>query len=119
MYRLKDIKPNELKDIPITHQQEIIHQTGSPLVLTDGYALIKKQTQHFTVDDILAKQADSLLFEILEKHRKEKTKASEIKESKGKEIPLLSKQAIRIRENERLRILKLLKLQLSLNPKSA
>lgn len=119
MYRLKDINPNELKDIAIKHQQEITHQTGSPLVLTHGYALIKKHTQHFTIDDPTAKQADSLLFEILEKHRKQTVKESEIKQPEIKEIPLLSKEAIRIRENERLRILKLVKLKLSLNSKSA
>ena len=118
MYRLQDIKPNTFKGIPIKHQQEITYQTGSPLVLEEGYALIKKQTHHFTLDDPLAKQADRLLFELLEKHQKQ-TPQRGVKQEKDKAIPLLSKEAIRIRENERLRVLTLLKLKLTLTPKSA
>ncbi len=118
MYRLQDIKANTLKDIPIEHQQEITYQTGSPLVLEDGYALIKKETQHFTIDNSLAKQADRLLFELIEKYRKRSDQKT-VKQTNVKAIPLLSKEAIRIRENERLRVLKLLKLKLTLTPKSA
>ena len=123
MYRLQDIKPNTLRDIPIKGQKEIIEQTGSPLVLEDGYAIIKEQTQHFTIDDPLAKEADRLLFELYDKHHKEITKETvkktDDKELEGKEVPLLSKEAVRIRENERLRAIRLLKLQLTLNPMSA
>lgn len=118
MYKLKDIKLNELKDIPIAEQKEIIQQTGSPLVLEDGYALIKKQTQHFTLDDPMAKEADRLLFELVEKHRKQTSHRDEIQQE-AKAIPLLSKEAIRIRENERLRAIRLLKIKLTLKPMSA
>ncbi|GGG35946.1 hypothetical protein GCM10011344_41070 [Dokdonia pacifica] len=118
MYRLQEIKPSVLRGIPITNEQEIIHQTGSPLRLEDGYALIKKQTEHFTIDDPLAKEADRLLFELVEKHRKNTAKEP-IKRSKSKVTPLLSKEAIQIRENERLRAIRLLKLKLTLTPKSA
>jgi len=118
MYRLQEIKPGVLRDIIIKGQKEIMLQTGSPLILEDGYILIKKQTQDFTIDDPMAKKADRLLFELLEKHRK-MTNQKTVKPAKGKEVPLLSKEAIRIRENERMRIVKLLKLKLTLIPKSA
>ncbi|MFC4633521.1 hypothetical protein ACFO3O_06360 [Dokdonia ponticola] len=118
MYKLKDIKANALRDIPINGQKEIIEQTGSPLILEDGYSLIKKQTQHFTIDDPLAKQADRLLFELLENHQKNSDQKT-VKQVSEKAVVLLSKDAIRIRENERLRVLTLLKLKLTLNLKSA
>ncbi len=122
MYRLQDIKPHVLRDIPIKGQKEIIAQTGSPLVLEDGYSLIRKQTQHFTLDDPLAKQADRLLFELYDKHYKkikQTPKKTNDKALEAKEVPLLSKEAIRIRENERLRAIRLLKIKLTLTPKSA
>lgn len=121
MYRLQDIKPNALRDIPIKGQKEIIQQTGSPLVLEDGYSLIQKQTQYFTIDDPLAKEADRLLFELYDKHHKIKQtpKKTDDKTLEAKEIPLLSKEAIQIRENERLRAIRLLKIKLTLTPKSA
>ena len=123
MYRLQEIKPHTLRNIPIKKQKEITEQTGSPLVLEDGYALIQKQTQNFTIDDPLAKEADQLLFELINKHHKETTKEivkkEDIKALGGKEIPLLDKEALRIRENERLRAIRLLKIKLTLTPKSA
>ena len=121
MYRIQDIKPNVLRDIPIKGQKEIIAQTGSPLVLEDGYSLIQKQTQGFTIDDPLAKEADRLLFELYDRHHKnlKETLKKTTDKDVVKEVSLLSKEAIRIRENERLRAIRLLKIKLTLTPKSA
>ena len=69
MYGLAKIDIKDLKKVKIIDQEEIIQRTGSPLDLSAGYELIRKETGDFTKENREAKEADALFIELLEKRK--------------------------------------------------
>lgn len=106
MYKLKDIGRDQLNKIPIKHQAEITTQTAGALSLEKGYDLLKKITKNFTLDNAQARQADKLIYKLVVHYEKENK--SDVKQITSE------KQAIHIREEERLRVLRLIQLKTSL-----
>ncbi len=72
MYRVKDITPEELKNIQIPDQEMIERYYDSKLNLLETYQLIKERTEGFTKDDPVAREADKLLYWVVYPEKREK-----------------------------------------------
>ena len=114
MYLLKDTNRQDFNGINVPKQQDIINHFGSPLIPEEAFDLIKQHTEDFKKSDPLAKEADKLLYELLQSQTKKET--SEIKSKTPK---ILDQEAIQIRANARERRLRLLQFKLKLTQKSA
>ena len=106
MYQLKDIKTATLKKIKIRGQKEIVKRTGVRLDLVKAYEEIKQETNNFSVESELAKEADELFDQLLQKNG---LKVSPKKEEKSSKLAL--------QEQERKRALDIVRLKLKLSRK--
>lgn len=69
-YQLQQLSPPQiarLDEVTIDRQEQIITQTGAPLLLTTTYYLLKNASADFTLDHPTAKQLDAALYSLLEK----------------------------------------------------
>ncbi|MGB3463948.1 MAG: hypothetical protein WBA74_01705 [Cyclobacteriaceae bacterium] len=67
MYKTKDIKKEQLQKVKIDHQEEIKRFTNNEFVPLNAWQLIKEGTDNFTVDLPKYREADELLYKILQK----------------------------------------------------
>ncbi len=106
MYKTKDLSPDDLAKAQIENQREIKQYIGSELDLKEAFRIIREQSRGFSAADAEAQQADRLLYGIIN----------------GKSNPAdkpqvkLSKEAIRIRQQQQANELALLELELQMEP---
>lgn len=67
MYKIKDITPEDLRDIEIQNQAEIVQYLGSALDPEEAFELIKKESEGFTKPNAKAEQADALLYALVKR----------------------------------------------------
>lgn len=120
MYRIKDVTPEELRNIQVPNQERIERYRGSKLNPLESFQLIKEFTQGFTKDDPIAKEADKLLYWLIYPEKREKEQKRASGEAIKEVIPpsKISLEEMRMKEKERARELELLELELELEIES-
>jgi hypothetical protein len=118
MYRIKDVTPEELKNIQVPKQEIIERYKGSKLNPLESYQLIKERSEGFTKDDPLAKEADKYVYWLLYPEKKEKEMKQETNEVQNGISPQKSLNELKLKEKERLRLLELVELELELEAAS-
>lgn len=103
MYKTSKVNPQDLGKIKVKNQSKIKEITGTELVPTRAWEIIKKESKDFTTDSPKAKQADELFAELM--------KVNGLVVSKSKDD---DKERIRIRERERSRAIEIMKLKLQI-----
>ncbi len=105
MYAIAHLDIDKLQEFTIPHQATIIAKTGAPLELEKAYQLLKEQTANFSKADPKAQQIDQLLVSLLPDTFFKKKQQTALKPTNELSFRL------RIKEQERLRILQLIALE--------
>jgi|SRR5690606_35795616 len=106
MYQLNTIAPDTLSKIEVKRQDKIIELTGSPFDPAKAFEVIKKETKDFTKEHQKAREADRLFMELL------KLNGIAVQDKMGSNKT--AEARMRLHEQERLRSLELLELELEL-----
>ena len=119
MYKIKDIKPKELKAIEILNQGEILERTKRKLDPVQAFEVIKNESNGFSTANAKAKEADELLHRLLNREVVKPSETSSNDKTAMKKN--LSAAEIQIQARARARAIELLELELELelNTKSA
>ena len=108
MYKTSKVNPEDLGKIKVKNQSKIKEITGTELVPTRAWEIIKKESKDFTTDSPKAKQADELFAELMKVNGLVVNRES-VSQSKDD-----GKERIRIRERERARAIEIMKLKLQI-----
>jgi len=114
MYELSKLKAKDFAQVQIKNQAKIVEQYGSKLDPVKAYHLIKSKTKGFTIPHKLAKVADRMMVELLQKNGIQTASKPTVPD------PTTSKkeETLRLQEQERARSLDLLQLELELMNKT-
>ncbi len=118
MYRIKDVTPEELKNIQVPDQEMIERYYDSKLNPLETYRLIEERTKGFTKDDPVAKEADKLLYWLLYPEKRKNEKEVDSNEKPTNIDAQQSLNELKLKEKERLRLLELIEIELEMEADS-